>query len=85
MIFVVYLLVLPLIYLLHVRTIGGVIHEILTLSQGTWAAILIPSSCDSCKMAESKFFAAGSSESESEESSGDEQPVVAKPAAIMTK
>lgn len=35
-------------------------------------------------MAESKFFAAGSSESESS-ASEDEQPVVQKPAAIITK
>lgn len=41
-------------------------------------------SCDRDKMAESKFFAAGSSESESS-ASEDEQPVVQKPAAIITK
>ena len=35
-------------------------------------------------MAESKFFAAGSSESESSDS-GDEQPAVSKPATITTK
>lgn len=41
-------------------------------------------SSDSWRMAESKFFAAGSSESESS-ASEDEQPVVAKPTAITTK
>lgn len=41
-------------------------------------------SCSSQNMAESKFFAAGSSDSESS-ASEDEQPVVAKQTTISTK
>ena len=43
-----------------------------------------PPSCSFLIMAESKFFAAGSSESESS-ASEDEQPVVTKQATISTK
>lgn len=43
-----------------------------------------PPSCSSRRMAESKFFAAGSSDSESS-ASEDEQPVVAKQTTISTK
>ena len=51
------------------------------LHQDTWAAILF----FSFKMAtESRFFAAGSSESESS-ASEDEQPVAPKPTAITAK
>jgi len=50
-----------------------------SITGDTWAAILFFT-----KMAESKFFAAGSSDSESS-ASEDEQPVVAKQATISTK